>query len=1055
MNSNQPFVFFLSFFCLLFLGNTLAYGQELEIRGTVHDAAGLPLPGVSVRASQSGTSTDQNGHFVLKLSNADSLRFSFMGYKDKLVPVVASTSMDVLLEEDNQALSEVVVTALGVKKEKARLGYAVQEVQGEALDKAREPNFVNSLTGKVAGLNVRASTDLFQNPGISLRGRTPLMVIDGIPDQEADIWKVNADDIENISVLKGAAASALYGSIGQNGAIMITTKRGKKNEATRVDVNSSTLFQTSFIRIPEVQHLYGNGNKGQYAYVDGSGGGTEGAGWIWGPRLDQPDPSTPSGFWETPQYNSPRDPETGNLVPLPFRSIGKDNIQNFFQTGLISTNNLSITSSGDKGSFRASASHIYQKGMVPNTALQNSSFSLSGNYALSSRLNMDSRLSYNRIYSDNFPEVGYGPTNYLYNLVLWTGTDVDVRDLRNYWAEGQEGVQQRHFNTSWYNNPHFQANEFLRGYHKDNLYGSLALNYQLTNELSATVRSGINQYGLNRDFKEPKSYVGYSNFSRGNYTVSAMNYFDIITDAILKYDHRFSDNFGIHAEAGGSNFFMTSRFQETRTDGLTVPMFYNLSNSAGNLVGENLQQQRRILSAYGFVDLEFYRWLFLTVTGRQDQVSTLPINNNRYFYPSVTGSFLLSEALNTPNWLSFLKLRASWARVSSGAINMNTEGDSEANTDNLAILQGDAYGYIPAYDRGVIWNSVPSLAFGSTRVNPDIRPQTSDTWETGIEGRFFNNRIGFDLTYYQTRDYNNIVSIPVSLGSGYSFRQDNGNVYQRKGWELMVNAQPLSGKFSWNVGINGSVFRRYLTEIYGGAPYLGRLKEGDRADKLFFNVFETDPSGQVVYQSNGMPKPDAFTRFVGYRDPDLVFGIENAFAYKQFSLRFQFDGRIGGSMYSTTNQKMWWGGQHPGTVNAYRDEANNNQASFVAPGVVITGGTIQYDANGNVLSDTRTFAPNTTPVNYIDFMTTTSNEAAHNYHFYSQTFIKLRELTLAYQLPQALLEQSKFLRGATFSLVGRNLLLFSKLPNVDPDTGRDDLQTPSTRNIGFNINLQF
>ena len=337
---------------------------------------------VLIKGTNTGTVTNQEGDFSIKADDGAVLVLRSIGYQTKEVSVGDANAYQIQLMDDNQVLSEVVVTALGIKKERAKLGYVVQEVQGENLVKAREPNIINSLTGRVAGLNITNSTDLFQDPGISLRGRKPLIVIDGIPDQSADLYRVNGDDVESITVLKGANASALYGSIGQNGAIMITTKRGKGKDLS-IDVNSSTQIQPSFIRIPEVQTEYGAGFKGKYTYVDGSGGGPEGSGWIWGPKLDQPDPSTPSGFFETPQFNSPRNPVTGQLVPLPFISRGKNNVKDFFQTGLIASNNISITQSGEKGAFRASASHIYQRGIVPNTDLQNSSFNISGNYKLS------------------------------------------------------------------------------------------------------------------------------------------------------------------------------------------------------------------------------------------------------------------------------------------------------------------------------------------------------------------------------------------------------------------------------------------------------------------------------------------------------------------------------------------------------------------------------------------------------------------------------------------------------------------------------------------------
>ncbi len=365
-------------------------------------------------------------------------------------------------------IDEVVITALGIKKEKKALGYAVQEVKGDVFEKAKEPNFINSLSGRVAGLNIKNSTDLFQDPGISLRGAKPLIVIDGVPDRTADLWRINADDIDNISVLKGATASALYGSVGKDGAIMITTKRGKKGKMS-ISFNNSTMFQTSFIRIPKVQTVYGGGNNGKYAYINGEGSGSEGGGWIWGPKLDQKDPTTPSGYFETPQYNSPIDPVTGKLVPLPWISRGKNNIRNFFDTGMIQSNNISVDWGNDKSTFRLSLSNIYQKGIVPNTDLKTTSISLAGSVTPLKDLTINSTLTYNKEYTSNFPEVGYGPTNYLYNLVLWTGADVDIRDLRNYWVAGKEGYQQRHYNVSYYNNPYFQAYEYLRPYYKDNV----------------------------------------------------------------------------------------------------------------------------------------------------------------------------------------------------------------------------------------------------------------------------------------------------------------------------------------------------------------------------------------------------------------------------------------------------------------------------------------------------------------------------------------------------------------------------------------------------------
>jgi TonB-linked SusC/RagA family outer membrane protein len=1033
--------------------NTFAFGEKANvsanmfgsapriIKGYVTDSKKVTLPGVSVliKGTNKGTITGQDGGFSIKADNGDILVLTYLGFKTLEVPVTESNLYNITLEEDAKGLTEVVVTALGIKKEKAKLGYAVQEVKGEALVKAREPNVISSLTGRVAGLNISNSTDLFQDPGITLRGKKPLIVIDGIPDQTADLWKINADDIESMSVLKGGNAAALYGNIGRDGAIMITTKRGKGKELS-IEVNSSTEFQPSFIRIPKVQTKYGNGNYGQYAYVDGSGGGTEGGGWIWGPELDKKDPSTKSGFFETPQFDSPIDPVTGKRIPTPFISRGKNNVTDFFRTGVISSNNITIMQSSDKGSFRASASHIYQQGIVPNTDLKNTSFNISGNYKLTDKLTLDSRLSYNKQYTKNFPETGYGPTNYLYNLVLWTGADVSVKDLRNYWVPGQEGVQQRNYNTSYYNNPYFQAYEYLRSYDKNSTFGSVDLDYKINSDFNVKLRNGINQYGLFRDYSEPKSYIGYGDKSRGQYTAATDNYFDIATDLIGDYNHTFSDKFKIHALVGGANYYRNQRYGSIATDGLTVPGLYNLGNSANPIKGNYFLEQRRTSSVYGSLDLEFLNAIYVSATGRNDIISRLPVKNNSFFYPSINTSVVISSLTQLPTWFTYLKARGGFSKVSAGNLNPNDPY---------------TYRYLLTYDTGTTWNNLPSLTYSSTQKNPNLIPATTTSWEIGIDSKFFNNRIGLEATYYKNRDYNNLLDLERSIASGYSSQQLNAIEYSRRGFEFVLSASPVRNKdFRWDVAANFSTYKRILTKTYDGQEYFGNLKVGDRADKLFTGVYQKDPQGNIIYGSNGFPVDDPYPRAIGNSDPNWTYGLENTFTYHAFSLKFLVDGRIGGMLYSTTNQKMWWGGTNPGTLNQYRIDANNGQETFVGKGVVVVSGSATYDVNGNITSDTRVFAPNTKAVNYIDYMTTTSNGAYNNYNYFSQTFLKLREVTLTWQMPSKMFNKT-LIKGITLSAVGRNLLLFSKIPNIDPDPGVDNLQTPSTRTIGFNANFKF
>jgi len=1024
---------------------SFAVAQNIEIKGTVRsskDSSVLQGTSVTIKGAPGGSIANTVGAYSISCPANAILVFTSLGYISKEVAVGGKTQIDVSLvpATDNQLGDIVVTTALGIKKEQKSLGYAIQEVKGASMEKVKSPTAMGALVGKVAGLDIANTTDLFQNPSISLRGETPLIVIDGIPDPSADPYKINADDIESITVLKGTAAGALYGSIGQHGAILYTTKKGSRGKLS-VEANSSTMFQTGYTVIPEVQTEYGDGNQGVYAYVDGSGGGTEGGGWIWGPKLDQKDPNTPSGYYETTQYNSPVDPKTGGLVPLPWISRGKNNIKNFFQAGLLSTNSISASVGGDKGSFRVSASHIYQKGLVPNTSVNNSTFSIGGNYALTSKLNADTRLTFNREYSNNYPTVGYGPQNILYNLILWIGADVDIRDLKNYWVPGKEGLQQRNYNLSWYNNPYFVAYQLLNGYRKDNTYGQITFNYQFNKDLSLKFRNGFNEYAVDKDYKEPNSYIAYSYISQGNYSVTKENYFDIASDLILTYNHTFSKNLNINVTAGASNTYTNYKSDYVTTDGLTIPGFYNLANSTNPLKATNTLQERRITSFYGMADIEALNFLYFSFTGRRDQTSTLPLAHDAYFYPSAGISAVLSDAVKLPDVISFLKLRASWAKVNSGVINSS-----------------DPYAFLTTYGIGSKWNNVPSLTWPSTYNSPDLIPNTTISGEYGAVIGFLKNRINIDATYFRNLLKNNFGYIYPSQASGYSNIQVNADRYVRKGWEFVVSGTPVkTSHFSWETGFNFSNNHTWLQKsTLTTDGYLtingNSVKEGQRIDGTYIDQSQT-PDGTPIYDANGFEAYDPYNHLIGYSDPKWIYGWQNTFTYKNISLSLSFDGRLGGLIYSSTNQKMWWGGTALGTVNKYRDDANAGNATYVAPGVVIASGDVTYNNHGNILTDTRTYSPNTTAVNYISFMQSTSGDMLNHYFYYSGTYLKLRELSLTYNLPKEWIKG--IFKEASVSIIGNNLFLWAKIPNVDPDAEGDNLQTPSVRSMGVNLNIKF
>ncbi len=1005
-----------------------AFAQDRTVTGRViSEEDNEPLPGVTILVvgTTRGAVTDVDGNFSVQVtSDSEQLSFSYVGFATQQVEIGTQSTVDIMLRLDAEQLEEVVVTALGIEKETKSLGYAVTEFDGDKMVKARESNPITTLTGKVAGLSIRTPTDFFQDPIIEMRGGRPLVVIDGVPNPNADFWEIRPDDIDNISVLKGATASALYGSIGRNGALLITTKRGKDKLA--VEVNSSTQFQTSFLRVPETQQVYGQGDNGQYEWLGADA--TNGV-WVWGPRLD--------GSYSTVQIDS-----NGESVPMV--NQGRDNMDKFFRTGIIQSNNVSVTGGNDQGSFRVSVSNSYQRGQVPNTDLDIKGLTVAGSYNLSEKLKADASLSYGRQESENFPNLGYGSQSYLYTI-MWMGNNFDINDFRDYWVEDQEGLQQKQWNSQWFNNPWFLANEYQRGWFRNTSYGHLNLTYNIMEGLDFKVRSGFSYYSLLSTEQEPFSYLrDFNDLSFGNYFVTNESNYNFNTDAVLGYNKQINSNFSVTANLGGAirdaQYLQSGVF----TDGLIVPGFYNIANSANPIVGENRDAEERVASMYGTVDFEIFNSFFLGFTGRNDWVSTLPTANNSFFYPSVSASIVLSDLLTIPEFVSFLKVRSSFAQVGDGLI------------DNDDILGNRPYNHIIAYNEGSGWNNVNSVDFPDVKISPDLEPATSRTWEFGLDARFLEGRAGIDVAYYNILDFNNIIAVPVSDASGFGSRLENGGEFRRRGIEIMLSGTPVkAGDFRWDISTNWTQYRRFLEEAPDGSGRFNQIDEGDRMDEVWEEVYLRTPGGRYIIE-NGSRVADPFLRNVGFDDADWIFGVQQTFRYRDFSLGISGDGRLGGKILSITNAEMHWAGTHPNTVRPERDDANNGIASYIDPGVVIVEGSVEYDNFGNIVNDSRVYAPNTTAVNYIAWAKNVyGNEEAYGDFYYDESFFKIREVILTYSLPSALLANS-FLDQASISLVGRNLLLITDVPQIDPDQGFDDqFQSPSTRNFGFNLNFKF
>ena len=1027
------------FFVVLLMCITVSFAQtngSITVTGTVVDEKGESIIGatVQVEGTTNGVITDIDGKYSVRVENDKStLRFSFVG----LVPVVEQVKgrriINVVLKSDTEVLDEVVVTALGIKKEKKKLGYAVQDLDAPALTKIPAANTASNLTGKIAGLKVSNSPNLFDTPALLLRGVAPVVVIDGVPVESATFWEVAPEDIESMCVLKGPAAAVLYGQMGQNGVIQITTKKAK--EAVKISVNSSTGFDTGMIANPSYQKKYGTGYQGQYRV----GNSTDEFWGAWGPELDGR---------LLPQWNSPYDAD-GNRIAIPWIPRGKDNLKNMLRTGVVTNNNISVETKFDKGDFRISLSEMHQKGVFENTKLNSYTVNMSGGIQFSKKLRFDANINYNKIDSPNFPSVGYGRNSPIYSMILWAGANVDVRDLRNYWAPGLEGLQQRNFdigpgydNGSFdYNNPYFILYENLHGYHKNTAYGSASLKYDVTNELNITLRTGVNMNQLMEDYRTAYSTAYNRN---GNYSQSYKNDFQILTDLIAKYDKKLGI-FDVGAMLGFNARQYNDASHYAETDGLAVPGIYTLSNSMKPTTPTSSKRELAEYAVYGYLDLGWKNYLMLNLTARNQWSSTIPtFGKNSYLYPSAQLSTVVSEYIPMPEFISYLKLRGSYARVGSAF---------------------SPYYFSPVYSETGTWNNNLGLTSPEIIYSKDIKPSYSTGYEVGGELRLFNNRLGFDATYFYFIDGPQTYNQPISETSGYGAYCLNGLKTLRKGWELSITASPFRNErgFNWDLVLNLSSYRNYLHELPEGQTQYGELKVGDRMDAIYGSAIMYAPenseyAGQVIIGDNGNIQKDNIKQKLGYSNNDLMVGFSNNMSYGPVSLNFSFDACIGGKMLSQYNRYMWAGGR---SLDIDDQERQNWYAGkeYIAEGVKVVSGELKRDGGGNVISDTRKFAPNDIPTNYFDYV-----QNSKGYYgidecvLVDRSFLKLREVSLTYDLTKHLTKTP--IKGASVSLVGRNLFLITKSGLVDPDqynenTVWDNLQTPSFRNIGFNVNVTF
>ncbi|RIV23387.1 SusC/RagA family TonB-linked outer membrane protein [Fibrisoma montanum] len=1025
----RGFVLCISF---LLLSTTLfAALVERPIRGRVLNEQGEGMPGVNVvvEGTRIGTLTSATGDFSLNVpDSASTLLFSYIGYQRQTIRIRNQNVLEIRMVADAGQLEEVVVTALGVTREKRALGYAVQEVKGDNLTQARETNLINSLAGKVAGVNVTGgSNSIGGSSRIVIRGETslagdnqPLFVVDGIPinngvsassqrqniDYGNGAAEINPDDIETISVLKGPNAAALYGSRAANGVILITTKSGKNKKGVGVSVNSTTSFE-SVLRLPDYQNEYGQGRGDQYNIGDG--------GRSWGPRLD--------GRMIAVPVNTEWPPRNGEMVPwVPY----PDNVKEFYEVGRTLTNNIALTAGNDNGNFRLSYTNLNQTGIVPNTDQQRHTASITGKYALTNKLNISTGVNYFYTVSNNRPVLSYGNESIVYTWI-WEGRQVRTDKMRDYWVKGLEGTQPFTYNYQFNDNPYYTMYENLNGLLRNRLTGNITATYQFTPELSLLVRTGMD---MSNERADRRRTFGSNAFPLGMYSQDRDYFEERNSDFLLTYDKTLSSDWQFKVSVGGNQMRQRRDELSTRANALSVPGVYNLGNSQVPLVNIQSDSRYRINSLYSFGQVSYKNALFLDLTARNDWSSTLPVGNNSYFYPSVATSAVLTdliEGLRTQT-LSFAKLRVGWARVGNDT---------------------DPYRLRNVYNYNTPWQSNQAVSESSVINNANLKPESVDTYEIGTDIRFFNNRLGLDVTYYNTVSRNQIINIPLDQTSGYTSRFLNAGEIRSRGLEVVLNATPvkLSNGFRWDVALNWATNRARVVELIDGldtyslpSRYVSvQARVGGRMGDMYGRGFLRDPQGNIIH-ADGLPLFTNELIKVGNYNPDWTGGLYNTFTYKGFTLGGLLDMRKGGSIYSY----MYVRGNEAGQLV---ESLPGRENGYVGPGVI-------RNPDG-------TFRPN-------DVNVTAERYWGSGYFnpeqaTFDATFLKLRELKFGYQVPNRWLTRLPF-RDVNILLVGRNLFLWTKVPHIDPDTtgisgdtllpGIEDMSMPSARSIGFNINFR-
>jgi len=1055
------------FVFLLFVGSQIVTAQSKQITGTVTSADdGLGMPGVSVvvKGTTIGASTDIDGKYSLEAAASDILVFSFVGMVQQEVTVGAKTVIDVVLETESIGMDEVVVTALGVTREKKSLGYAVTEIAGDAISEVKETNIVNSLSGKVAGVNIRQANTMGGSADILIRGTASLLgnnqalfVVDGVPMDNSNTnssnqtsgWggydygnaasDINPDDVESVSILKGAAASALYGSRAANGVVLITTKKGSKSKhGIGVVVNSGITWSSiDKETMPEYQYEYGAGYSQDWSFegaLNGFNVVNTNDDASWGPKFD---PSLQVVHWDALDPNAANYGETRPWV------APDSKVYDFFETGIKYVNSVALTGGTDVSNFRLSYTNSDETGILPNSSIKKNTMAFKANHDLTEKLSVSASANYVNTKGKGRYGTGYDDNNPMQNFAQWFQTNLDFNRLRNYY-KSPDG-DQRTWNANsptdldpaYANNPYWTRYENVQDDERNRLFGFASAEYKLNDIFTFSFRTSLDFYQERQNERNAVGSNAQSSFSTYDRTFSEWN-----TDVMVKFHKRLDDfNFGGLVGANYRENVVQDIFATT-SGGLVVPGLYTVKNTVVEKSPTENLRERNMKSVYGNFSVGYKNFAYLEASFRVDNTSTLPTSDNTYFYPAVSGSLILSElnGIKDLSFLSFAKFRANYAEVG------NDTG---------------AYNLISSYSQGTNWGSQARFSVNGTLRNPELKSESTESYEIGLEANFFDNRLGFDFAYYQSNSFDQIMDVNVSRASGYSRAYVNSGEIENKGVELALNMTPVKNNdFSWDLNVNFSKNKNEVKSLYNNVDNILITSAWDISMNAQVgeaygvlrgtNFVYTD--GKKTVDSRGYYTRTEKEEVIGNIQPDWRGGITNTLSYKGISLRALIDIQKGGDIYSVDRK-------YGLATGLYKETAGLNSKGFDKRIAVADGGGILHAEA--VMADG---TPNTT-------FARSNGWGGDQYYgrtptaryVYDASYVKLREVALSYSLPKDLLNNT-FLNKVVISAVGRNLWIISKnTPGFDPETGQSsgnkqgiaNASYPTSRNYGFNITVGF